>query len=114
MGFKKVVLPPKEACNCKKPNSKEGKFFGPGTIWVCDICGAAWEFVKARYWSDQRDNDHGYIDEWRRNSLHDGLDNREHPEVAKVEVPVVQCRCPNPQHHKYGCRHWQLVGGVKD
>lgn len=84
MGFISVVPPPKDRCSCQRPDSKQGTFFGPGTVWVCDNCGSAWLFEKSKYWSDQRDNASGYSDEWKRIPEHDGPDNRSHPEIARV------------------------------
>jgi len=79
MGFVSVVAAPKDTCYCLKPNSKGEKYFGKGTIWQCDICGAAWKFESVQ--SDQRDGD---WDVWSRAESHDGPDTRPRPKAPEV------------------------------
>lgn len=66
--FIKVAPPPEEACNCKRPPSRNGREFGKGTIWACAKCGKAWEFTGVSH-GDQREP--GSWDQWRRSQQHD-------------------------------------------
>lgn len=91
MGFVNVVAPPREECKCAKPDSKRGKYFGPGTIWRCDNCGLAYVFVKNTSWSDQQENETYWNDEWERSPANDGVDNRPIAQVATVNSKLNLC-----------------------
>lgn len=84
MVFIKVAQVPREQHPCQKPDSKKGTFFGKGTIWACDVCGAAFEYMGGKQQYDQRDNDSWWDEKWNRVPEYDQPDTRPLPEVAKV------------------------------
>jgi len=84
MGFKIVNPPEKAKCNHTRPDSKEGSYFGPGTIWVCDDCGLAYKFLGYKHYSDPRPGESYSTDEWELAPEHNGPDNRPIAQVAMV------------------------------
>lgn len=90
MVFIVVQRPPLEECKCHKPDSNKGKDFGPGTVWRCDNCGRAYEFIRNEVQSAQREGT-WWTDHWKRATHHDGPDNRPVPNLPTVE----------PQHKEW-------------